>query len=54
LTNSFSNIGQRLKGGQFNPAELDSLNGTVDQIGSSAATAIGKPIRDVAIPDFGR
>ncbi len=50
---SFSSLGQRLKGGQFNPGDIDSLNGNVDQIGSSASTAIGRQIKDVAVPDPG-
>jgi len=53
MTDSFSNVGRRLKNGQFNPGDVDSLNGTVDQVGAGAAPAVGKPIRDVAVPDFG-
>lgn len=53
MTASFSSIGQRLKGGQFNPRDVDSLNSTVDEVGSGASTAIGKPIKDIAVPDVG-
>ena len=53
MTASFGSLGQRLKGGQFNPKDVDDLNSTVDQVGSGASTAIGRPIKDVAIPDPG-
>lgn len=50
MSASFSSIGQRLKGGHFSPTDIDSLNGTVNSVGSGAAAAIGAPIKDVAIP----
>ena len=50
---SFSGIGQRLRGGQFNSKDIDSLNGTVDEVGSGASTAVGRPIKDIAVPYVG-
>jgi hypothetical protein len=48
LTSSFSNVGQRMKGGQFRPDEVNSLNSTVNGITSSAASS-GIQVKDVPI-----
>ena len=46
LTGSFGKVGQNLKSGQFNPAELESLNNDATQLGN-AATSGGAPIKEI-------
>jgi len=50
MTASFSSVGQRLRGGHFNPADITGLKSTVDSVGSGAAAFLGHPVRDVAVP----
>ena len=52
MQETFGSVGQRLKGGQFEPRDFESLNSTVDVVGAGAAAAVGKPIKDVAVPEF--
>jgi hypothetical protein len=48
LTTSFSNVGQRMKGGQFKPEDVTSINSTVDGITSTAAST-GIKVKDVPV-----
>jgi len=48
LTSSFSSVGQRMKGGQFNPADVNSINSSVDGLTSSAASS-GIKVKDVPV-----
>ncbi len=49
LTGNFGKAGQNLKSGNFNPAELESLNNDATLL-SSQATSNGYPIKDIAVP----
>lgn len=51
LQNEYSTLGQKMKGGQFDPGQIDRVNGRVDTIGAGASAA-GAPIREraAAIP----
>lgn len=51
LMQSFSSIGQRMKSGQFNPSDVDTLNNQTSTLSSQAAAG-GAKIKDVpaAIP----
>jgi hypothetical protein len=49
LTSSFTGIGNRLKSGQLNPADIQSLESQTGSL-SSAAAANGAPIRDLTVP----
>jgi hypothetical protein len=48
MTSSFSNIGQRMKGGNFRAADADRLNSSVDGLSSSAASS-GIQVKDVPV-----
>lgn len=48
LTSSFSNVGQRMKGGNFRPEDVNSIDGTVNGISSTAASS-GIKIKDVPV-----
>lgn len=48
LTSSFSTMGQHLKGGQYRPEAINSLNSSIDSLTSSAA-ASGIQVRDVPV-----
>jgi hypothetical protein len=52
MTDSFSSIGQRFKGGQFNPADIDTLNSSVGRV-DAGAKAAGIMVKDVAVPSIG-
>lgn len=47
LETEYSTLGQKLKGGNFDPAQIDRVNGHVNDIGSGASAA-GAPIREKA------
>lgn len=51
LQNEYSTLGSKLKGGQFNPADIEAANTHVTAAGSGAAAA-GIPVQDkeAAIP----
>lgn len=49
LQSSFSNVGGKLKNGQLDPADIQSLDQTTSAIGQTSA-ASGQPIKDVAAP----
>ena len=49
MTASFASIGDKLKGGNFHPADVDGLKGTVDKVGAGAAAG-GAPIKDIEVP----
>ncbi len=49
LTNSFSTIGQKLKSGHFDPADIDLLKGKSDAV-AAGASADGATIKDVPVP----
>ena len=49
LGTSFSTIGTRFKGGQFSPKDVDTLNKSTSDIGTTAAAG-GLPITDRTVP----
>jgi hypothetical protein len=49
MTASFSSVGQRLKGGQFNPTDVDALSGAVGGV-DAGAKAAGIQVKDVHVP----
>ena len=49
MSASFASVGDKLKGGKFNAADVDGLNGTVDKVGAGAAAG-GAPIKDIEVP----
>lgn len=49
LKTSFAGIGNKLKGGQFDPADVQSLDSQTSALSSTAAAG-GQPIKDVAVP----
>lgn len=48
ITSSFSNVGQRMKGGNFKAADAERINSSVDGLTSSAA-ASGIQVKDVPV-----
>lgn len=48
LTGSFTSVGQSLKSGQLNTADIDRLNSDTSALSSTAAAA-GQPIKDVPV-----
>jgi hypothetical protein len=49
MQSSFASVGQKLKGGHFDPSDADSVNDVVNSVGAGALAA-GIPIKDRAIP----
>jgi hypothetical protein len=49
LQTQFSTIGSKLKGGNFDPKDIEGLNTATNGVGSAAASD-GAPIKDVAVP----
>jgi hypothetical protein len=49
LTSSFSTIGEKLKSGHFDPADIQILKGKSDAVAAGAA-ADGATIKDVPVP----
>lgn len=49
LQSSFSNVGGKLKSGQFNDADLQNLNNVANDFSSTSAVG-GQRIRDIAAP----
>lgn len=45
LQAEYTTLGQKLKGGQFNPSDLEALNTHVGALGAGAAAA-GAPVKD--------
>jgi hypothetical protein len=49
LTSSFSTIGEKLKSGHFDPADIDMLKGKSDAV-AAGASADGATIKDIPVP----
>jgi len=49
LTTSFSSLGEKLKSGHFDPADITALKGKSDAVAAGAA-ADGATIKDVPVP----
>ena len=49
MTSQFSNLGAKMKGGQFAPGDADKMNGTMDGL-NKTSTADGAPIKDIKVP----
>ena len=49
LVGSFGAVGEKLKSGQFNPADIEGLKGLTGSVASGAA-ADGATIKDVPVP----
>jgi len=49
LTSSFSTIGEKLKSGHFDPADINILKGKSDAV-AAGASADGATIKDVPVP----
>jgi len=49
LANSFAAVGQRMKGGQFSPQDINGLDTQTSAVGSQASAG-GATIKDVPVP----
>jgi hypothetical protein len=51
MTAAFGSIGQRFKGGQFDPKDIDTLNSSVGDV-DAGAKAANISVKDVAVPSI--
>jgi len=51
MTGAFSTLGQKFKGGQFDPADIDTLNSSVGDV-DAGARAAKLQIKDVPVPSI--